>query len=226
MAGKVFHSTSVTEQGKPRALVDGTRVRLTFTEDGRLFAHAGCNQMQSPVSLDDGKLSVSELDMTAMGCPGPGRYAQDEWLSNFLSATPSWRMDGANLVVTGADAEIVLAPEVPAALEGGKWTVDTLVAGDTASSVPGGVVATLAFQDGRVEVSAGCNSGSAGYRVQGAEITFDQLVLTDKACGPDEMAVEKAVAEALRGQSKFTVDGQALALTNAAGDGVRLEKER
>ena len=55
--GKVFRSTSVTEQGKPRALVEGTNVELRFTDDGRLLASAGCNQMQGPVSLDDGKIA-------------------------------------------------------------------------------------------------------------------------------------------------------------------------
>ncbi|MFD9698928.1 META domain-containing protein [Lentzea sp. NPDC059081] len=224
VVGKVFHSTSVTEQGKPRALVEGTRVQLRFTDDGRLLANAGCNQMQGPVSLDDGKLAVSELGMTAMGCPDPALHTQDEWLSKFLSATPSWRMDGANLVVTGPDAEIVLAQEVPATLEGGKWTVDTLLTGNAASSVPGGVVATLAFQDGRAEVAAGCNSGSAGYRTAGQEITFEQLVLTDKACGPEEMAVEKAVTQTLQGTVKYTVDGKKLTLTTADGSGVGLAK--
>ncbi|MFD5824913.1 META domain-containing protein [Lentzea sp. NPDC060358] len=224
VVGKVFHSTSVTEQGKVRALVEGTRVRVEFTDDGRLIARAGCNQMQAPVSLGGGRLEVSELSTTAMGCPNPGLHEQDEWLSNFLSATPSWRMDGGNLVVTGTSAEIVLAQEVPAALEGGEWTVDTLLTGDTASSVPGGVVATLAFQDGGVRVLAGCNSGSARYRTEGQSITFEQLVLTDKACGPDEMAVEKAVTEALRGQVTYKVDGQALALTGSSGTGVRLKK--
>lgn len=222
--GGAFHSTSVTEQGKPRALVDGTRVELRFTDDGRLLARAGCNHIQGPVSLDDGKLAVSELGMTAMGCPDADLHTQDEWLSNFLSSTPSWRMDGGNLVVTGQDTEIVLARETPATLESGKWTVDTLITGDASSSVPGGVVATLAFQDGRVEVSAGCNAGSAQYRAEGQRLTFDRLVLTDKACGQDEMAVEKAVTDAVQGQVAFTVDGQTLRLVNASGTGIGLRK--
>ncbi len=224
VTGKVFHSTSVTEQGRPRAMVDGTRVELRFTDDGRLLARAGCNHMQSPVSLDGGELAVSELSMTAMGCPDADLHTQDEWLSRFLSATPSWRLDGTNLVVAGGDTEIVLAQEVPATLEGGKWTVDTLVSGDAASSVPGGVVATLAFQAGQVEVSAGCNSGSARYRAEGERLVFEQLVLTDMACGQDAMAVEKAVTDVLQGQSTYEVDGQTLALTSASGAGVRLRK--
>ncbi|SEP95552.1 Heat shock protein HslJ [Lentzea xinjiangensis] len=224
MVGKTFHSTSVTEQGAPRALVEGTSVELRFTDDGRLLARAGCNQMQGPVSLDGGKLAVTDLSVTAMGCPRPELHAQDDWLAGLLGAGPSWRVDGTTLVVTGSGAEIVLAREVPAALEGGAWTVDTLITGDAASSVPGGVVATLVFGPDRVEVSAGCNAGTAQYRKSGQTLTFERVVLTDKACGPDEMAVEKAVTDALSGQVEYEVDGQALRLTNASGAGVGLRK--
>jgi heat shock protein HslJ len=220
----VFVSSSVTEQGKPRALVEGSSIELHFTDDGRLIANAGCNMMQGPVSLGGGKLSVSDLSSTAMGCPSPDLHKQDDWLSKLLSATPSWRMDGANLVVTGSDAEIVLATEASAVLEGGTWTVDSLVTGDAVSSVPGAVSATLAFSDGKVNVFAGCNSGSASYEVGGQAITFASLLHTDKACGPDEMLVEKAVLAALNGQVTYKIDRQTLSLTNAKGEGVRLRK--
>ena len=224
LRGKVFVSTSVTEQGKPRALVDGTSVELRFTDDGRLIANAGCNMMQGPVSLDDGKLSVGDLSVTAMGCPKPELHTQDDWLSKLLSATPSWQLKDSNLVLTGSDAEIVLAPEAPARLEGGEWKVDTLVSADAASSVPGAVPATLTFAGGKVEVFTGCNTGSASYRVDGQTITFEQLVHTDKACGPDETMVEKAVLAALTGQVTYRIDRSSLSLTNTKGDGVQLKK--
>ncbi|WP_189257694.1 META domain-containing protein [Lentzea flava] len=224
LRGKVFVSTSVTEQGKPRALVEGTSIELNFTDDGRLIARAGCNMLQGPVSLDDGKLSVPDLSSTAMGCPNPDLHKQDEWLSKLLGSGPSWELDGGNLVITGSDAQIVLGTEAPAALEGGTWTVDSLVTGDAVSSVPGAVAATLAFMDGKVNVFTGCNSGSASYKVDGRAITFTSLLHTDKACGPDEMLVEKALLDALNGQVTYKIDRQTLALTNAKGDGVRLRK--
>lgn len=222
--GKVFTSTAVTEQGKPRALVDGTKVELTFTDDGRLLATAGCNQMQGPVALDDGKLQVSDLSMTNMGCPSPDLHTQDEWLSKLLGATPAWRMDGQNLVITGSGAEIVLAPEAPATLEGGTWQLESLVQADAVSSVPGRVPATLKFDNGKVSVFTGCNDGSASYRVDGQTITFDSLVYTDKACGPDETAAEKAVVAVLNGQVTYKIDRSSLTLTNTKGEGIQLKK--
>jgi heat shock protein HslJ len=224
LRGKVFVSTSVTEQGKPRALVEGTSIELNFTDDGRLIARAGCNMMQGPVSLGGGKLAVSDLSSTAMGCPNPDLHKQDEWLMKLLGATPTWQMDGANLVVTGSGTEIVLGTEAPAVLEGGTWTVDSLVTGDAVSSVPGAVAATLAFMDGKVNVFTGCNSGSASYKVDGQTITFESLLHTDKACGPDETLVEKALLAALNGQVTYKIDRQKLSLTNTKGDGVQLKK--
>jgi heat shock protein HslJ len=222
--GKVFTSTSVTEQGKPRALVEGTRVELRFTEDGRLLASAGCNQMQGPVSLDGGKLRVSDLSLTAMGCPSPDLHTQDEWLSKLLSATPAWKLDGGNLVITGSGAEIVLSPEAPATLEGGTWKLDSIVQADAVSSVPGRVPATLKFENGKVAVFTGCNDGSASYQVDGQSITFDSVAHTDKACGPDETAAEKAVIAALTGKVTYKINRSTLTLTNTKGEGVQLKK--
>lgn len=222
--GKVFKSTAVTEQGKPRALAEGTVIELHFTDDGRLIANAGCNIMQGPVTLDGGKVAVDDLSSTAMGCPGPDRHQQDEWLMKLLSAKPSWKLDGTNLVITAPDTEIVLSAEAPAKLEGGTWKLTSLVQADAVSSVPGGVPATLQFQDGKLTAFTGCNNASGSYEVDGQTITFASVSVTYKACGPDEMAAEKAVLGVLSGQVTYKIDRGSLTLTNAKGEGVQLRK--
>lgn len=225
LRGKVYVSSSVTEQGKPRALVEGTKVDLRFTDDDRLIANAGCNMMQGPVSLDGGKIAVADISMTAMGCPKPELHQQDEWLSKLLDAKPSWKLDGANLVITGQDTEIVLATEAPATLEGGTWTVDGLITGEAVSSLPGAVTATISFKDGNAEVQTGCNFMSATYEVDGQKITFGQGTREQKRCGPDEMAVEEAVVAALDKQEiTYKIDRNALTLTNPSGAGLKLKK--
>lgn len=108
----------------------------------------------------------------------------------------------------------------------GAWTVDGLVSGDDVSPVPAGVKATISFEDGRIHVRGGCNSGSAdGWEVDGRTITFGPLVSTLVLCGPDEMAVEHAVFTALgRGEVTYRIDGGAVTLTNAEGAGLRLRR--
>lgn len=230
LRGNVYVSTSVSEQGKPRALVEGTKVELRFTDDGRLLANAGCNQMQGPVQLGDGKLAVAEISTTAMGCPKPELHEQDDWLSKLLDARPSWRLDGANLVLTGSNAEIVLAREQPAALEGA-WTVDGLISKDAVSSLPEGVQATVSFKDGHVYTAAGCNSGSTDhsggerYEVDGRTITFGDLVTTMMMCSQDQMAVESVVLDTLGlGEVTYEIDRDTLTLKNADGVGLQLRK--
>ncbi|MCX2950601.1 META domain-containing protein [Lentzea sp. NEAU-D7] len=230
--GKTFTSTSVTEQGKPRPLVEGTKVELRFTADGRLLANAGCNQMQGPVKLDDGKLTVTDLSTTDMACPGEGLQEQDEWLSGLLGAKPSWRLDGQNLVLTGANTEMVLAPKPQAPLEGVTWTVDGIVTKDAVSSVPEGVTGTIAFKDGHIYVQGGCNSGSTDvtgadkYEVDGQRITFgSSLAMTLMLCSEDKMKVESAILDTLElGEVTFEIDGDTMTLMNANGVGLKLRK--
>ncbi|WP_394615567.1 META domain-containing protein [Lentzea sp. JNUCC 0626] len=225
LRGKVYVSSSVQEQGKPKTLVEGTKVELRFTDDDRLLASAGCNQMQGPVTLDGGKVSVAELGMTAMGCPKPELHEQDTWLSKLLEEKPSWKLDGTNLVLTGANAEIVLAVEQPATLEG-TWTVDGIVANDSVSSVPAGAKVTITFKDGTVAVDSGCNrNGNAvPYELSGQTIKATLGPQTLKSCGAvDE--VETAVNKAFEsGAVTYKINRSSLILDNASGAGVTLKK--
>lgn len=228
LRGKVYVSTSVTEQGKPRTMVEGTKVDLRFTDDDRLIANVGCNMMQGPVSLDGGKVTVAELSSTAMGCPKPELHQQDEWLSKLLDAKPSWKLDGANLVLTGGDTEIVLATEAPATLEGGTWIVDGIITNDTVSSVPGDARTTFVFKDGIIAVDNGCNykgGGGRSYQVDGQKITFETGPKTLIKCSPSVEIVEEAVDAALdKGEITYKIDRNTLTLTNPSGAGLKLEK--
>lgn len=225
LRGKVYVSSSVTEQGKPRTMVEGTRVELRFTDDDRLIATAGCNQMQSPVELGDGKLSVADLAMTAMACPTPELHQQDEWLSKLLGATPSWKLDGTNLVVTGANTEIVLAPEQPTTLEG-TWTVTGIVTNDAVSSGPADVKVTISFKGGNILIDTGCNMNGAEqpFELDGQKIKHKLGPTTLKSCGPvDE--VENAVRATFEnGEATYEIDRSTLSLTNASGAGLKLGK--
>jgi heat shock protein HslJ len=229
LRGREFVSSAVTEGGKPYQLADGTKVRLNFTADGRLLADAGCNSMGGPVSVDGGRISVSELAMTGMGCPGT-RMDQDGWLAKFLQGKPSWRFDGPALVVTGGSTEITLqdrrVTEPDLALVGQRWVVDTITDGEAASSVPAGAVASLTFAEGTVKVETGCNQGSGKYRISGNTISFDPIATTKKACQEDRMTLENAVLGVLTGQSTYEIKANRLTLKGSGGRGISLTAEK
>jgi heat shock protein HslJ len=191
-----FLSTSVTTDGAPIALVPGTRIQLSFS-DGALGASAGCNSIGGDYRIENGVLVFEGGSMTEMGCD-PERHAQDEWLVAFLASRPTVGLDGAELVLTSGGTVVALVdrevaePDLP--LTGTTWTVDTIITGETASSVPEGVVATFRFaDDGRFEVRTGCNTGSGTYDGTDGELRFTNVAVTEMACesGPGE--VEAAV---------------------------------
>ena len=227
--GRTFLSTSVTENGQPKALVDGTRITLNFFADGhRLGAQAGCNQMGGPASFQGGRLVVSDMATTEMGCDPP-RHAQDEWLARFLTSKPSWARGGATLTLDNGTVRIgledreVANPDRP--LRGTKWVVDTLVEGDAASSVPAGVEAYLTVEEGKsFRGNTGCNGmgGNSDVHEARSTITFSEVITTKMACDDDRMRVERAVLATLEGDVRYQVDADVLRLDGPGGHGLRL----
>jgi len=218
--GREFLSTSVTEDGAPMALVPGTQVRLAF-DDGSLGASAGCNSIGGDYRVENGVLVFEGGSMTEMGCD-PDRHAQDDWLVAFLSLRPSVVLDGADLLLTSGATAIALTdrevadPDLP--LTGTTWTVDTVITGDAASTVPDGAMATFIFaENGRVEVTTGCNTGTGSYEATETELRFTNVAVTEMACAGSAGALEAAVLPILGADVvEYTIDAGRLTLT--AGD--------
>ncbi|PPK63282.1 META domain-containing protein [Actinokineospora auranticolor] len=215
-----YAAESAKADNAPRPLVAGTALTLRFA-DGRLTANAGCNTIGGAVDLSGGTLQASDLSATEMACDVP-RHEQDQWLSGLLGAKPVWKLEGDRLTLTSADAEVVLTSVKPATLEGHKWTVDTLVAGESVSSTPDVTQASLTFDGGKVAIETGCNSGSAAYTVNGNVLKFEPPLLTKMACAEGPSAVESAVVAALTDKTEFTIDESTLSLTSG-GEGLHLK---
>lgn len=162
LRGRTFLSTAVTENGQAKPLVPGTRIRLSFGEEGRrIGANAGCNHMGGEARVENGRLVAREMAMTAMGCDG-GRNEQDDWLAKFLTGAPTITSSGSELVLANNTTEIrlldrtVADPDRP--LTGTRWIVESIVDRDTASSILQGAVAQLLVNgDGTFTGNTGCN---------------------------------------------------------------------
>jgi len=227
--GRTFLSTAVTENGQPKPLVAGTRITLNFVADGhRLGAQAGCNQMGGPASFQGGRLVVNDMATTEMGCDPP-RHAQDEWLAGFLTSRPQWSLDGPTLTLDNGTARVVLDdrevanPDRP--LRGTKWVVDTIIEGESASSVPAGAEAYMVFgDDNHFSGNAGCNGmgGDSVIHEDTSTITFSGVLTTKMACQEDRMRLERAVLATLDGDVAYQVDAEVLRLDGPDGHGLRL----
>ncbi len=221
LTGRTFLSTGVADDGAPRDLVDGSRVRLTF-EGGRLSAQAGCNTMFGGYEIDGDVLVVEGLGMTEMGCPGD-LAEQDAWLSDVLTGRPSIAVDGDELTLTSGTTVVTLTDRVVAdpdrPLVGSVWRVDSLISGDAVSSTPGDAQASLVFgDDGTVQVRGGCNTGSASYTAGEGTVTIGPVRMTRMACDDERGELETAVLRVLdAGELQVKIEAGRLTLTGDGG---------
>jgi heat shock protein HslJ len=229
LRGRSFLSESVTEDGAARPLVRGTRIRLQFGEDGRITASAGCNTLGGEVEISADRIDVGELSMTEMGCD-PARHEQDEWLADLLASDPRYALDGDRLVLRDDGTTIhlldrrVADPDRP--LAGTVWRLDGIIDGDSVSSVPVDVEATLRFTDRQVAIDVrGCSNGAADVDVGATEITVGQVTMHEGQCDTDEAAVEEAIVAALDGTVSYDVEATGLTLTNRSGRGLTLRAQ-
>jgi heat shock protein HslJ len=226
VAGREFVSTSVTVDEVPEPLVEGTQIRLSFSDDAMLSAHAGCNRFGALYRIDGGVLVISGGAVTEMGCDPP-LQDQDEWLFALLGAQPAVELVGDELTLTEGGTVISLLdrevadPDLP--LVGPVWTVTALVTGDAVSSPPEDVVATMVFtDDGLVMVNTGCNSGSGSVEIRASTIVFGAIAMTQMACQGGPALMERAMTQVLAADVvAYTIDASVLELS-IGGSGMLL----
>jgi heat shock protein HslJ len=220
-----FVSNSVTEDGQPKPLVGGEPIRLRF-DAGRLDAVAGCNHLGGPVDTGGGQLTITELSSTSMACDQL-RMEQDAWLGRFLQARPTWRLDGDRLTLRSGKTELRFVDARKAdpdrALRDTRWSVESLLAGESVSSAPAGTTAHLTFSAGDQVVGfTGCNSLRGPVTVRGDRIRFGELAVTRKACRDEVNQLEAAVVAVLGAEVTFRIEGDLLTLTTPDGRGLQL----
>lgn len=231
LAGRIFLSQSVKVDGQPHELVEGTRIMLRFSEDGQLTANAGCNTLGADVSTDGGRLTVSGIGGTEMGCD-PALHTQDTWLATFLSDGPLWSYADGRLALTGDNTAIVLLERELAdpdrTLAGTRWLVDTLVTGETASSLPVGAdgSAWLLIEGDTYTAYTGCRDVSGTVDIAADTLTFGDVVQTDPACPPHLAEVDELMLRVLSGEGVgYVVEGTRLRLDHPDGVGLGLHAD-
>jgi heat shock protein HslJ len=225
-ADRTFLSTSVSQGGKDRPLVAGTRITLQFQRAGGLSAQAGCNHLGGSGRLDGDVLVLGDLAMTEMACDAD-RMAQDSWLAEFLTAGPTWSLTGDDLVLRRGDVQIrftdreAVDPDRP--LVGTRWVVDTIITGDAASSVPSGVEAYLYFDSAtHYRGSTGCAGVGGTVQLRGEKILFPAVSPAPRSCTDEKAALDHAVTATLFGAVTYRMEGPHLTLTGPSGNGLRL----
>ncbi|MEV7613304.1 META domain-containing protein [Streptomyces sp. NPDC089799] len=188
----------------------------------------GCNGGVAELSAeDDGRaVTVKQGPRTMTACPD---LAFENAFADLFKGRLAVARTGDALTLTAPSGDRISlgsAPRPPApTLTGTRWSVDSLITGETVSSVPAGAEGraelTIAA-DGAVTGSLGCNRFSSKAVVDGREITFGPVAATRMACTGPAGEVERAFSALLRrGPLRYAVQDDALTLTAADGTGLR-----
>ena len=196
----------------------GARVDIRF-DDGELRGTSGCNQYGGSYEAGgDGTISFGAMMMTEMACDEP-RMALESAYIEALGAVTGFQVTDNGLLLTGGTVALTYTEEVPMdalPLEGTAWTLDTIASGtDAVSSVLNGTTSTLSLADGQAGGSAGCNTFSGAYELDGTSLTFGPLASTLMACAEEVMAQEATIFEALGSVASWSVEENRLSLLDA-----------
>ena len=156
--------SSGSANGGEVPVVDDHPITMTL-EGSEIGGTAACNHYGGRLTVTGGRLEITELSMTAMGCEAPVQASESAYVAA-LDAVDSIAGDGDQLVLSGPGVELRFDPlpaPPTAELVDTEWVLDTLFVGDVASS-PFGDPATLQLSsDGSFIGSTGCRSFSGNW---------------------------------------------------------------
>ncbi len=204
------------------ALVEGYPITLSF-EAGQLGGTASCNSYGGSYRLDGNQLVLGEeISSTAMACePAEAMTAESLYLAALFDVT-GVDLVGDELVLSGPASELVFTrqAEVPVAeLIGQPWVLDTLIQGETASSVAGEPATLLLNADGTLVGSTGCRTLSGEYTLSGASVLFTTFS-ADGECPPELVDQDNLVVTVLGDGFTVEIEGDLLTLTAAGSEGL------
>ncbi|MFJ8776964.1 META domain-containing protein [Streptomyces microflavus] len=223
VTGVAWSVDSLTVGGKKTEAPAGSR--LEIDPKGRAKAGFGCNHISADARVEGDRITFGKPVSTQMACDETTEKAEKAALAA-MDGEVTAKLSGEKLTLTteGGDT-IALSEEKPAGLAGTRWAVNTLLSGETATSVPADLpkerVPHLTFgKDGTVHGNSGCNSFHGKAAVKGSTIDFGPPAGTRKMCPEAEMEVERAVLAALDGPATYTIKGSTLTVTSKDGKGI------
>ncbi|MBJ7452578.1 MAG: META domain-containing protein [Blastococcus sp.] len=210
---------SGTALGADLPFPPGATATLTLS-GGEANGTAFCNRFFASYELDGSSFSFGDIGSTEMGCEPEVMAAESTYLAA-LDAVDTAVLDGTDLLLTGAGVELRFGP-VPVVpdspLEGTRWVLDTLVDGETASSVLGEARLDLA-PDGTLTASTGCRSIGGTWRTDGDSLVLD-AAYDSFGCVPPADRQDEHVLGVFAAGPVAAVDGDRLTLTAEDGRGL------
>jgi heat shock protein HslJ len=215
-----FTSNGVTDGGRDKALVDGTKIVVRFHDRGEVSVDAGCNELTVRGHLDGDRIVADNVAATAKGC-APELLAQDAWIQHFFADGPTWALAGTDLTLKTRTAEVRLFDNADRPLEGTRWVVVSRTSGGTTTIVPGGVAYMIFIKNGVVGEN-GCSGLAATTNVHDGQIDLEPIHRSDLPCDGPVKELDAAMTATLTGTIQYRITGVDLTLVGPNGHSLAL----
>ena len=164
--------------------------------------------------------------MTEMGCAAD-LMALDTTIATLLDANPTVTLADATLTVASTTTTLTLVDletvEPTAPFAGTTWTLDTIITGDVASSIPQGLTKpiTLVFgADGRYTIVTGCNGLGGEFTRDGTKVTIKPGPTTLIGCPAPLDTLETTIGGVFSNHVIATIERQRLTVMAKSGNGL------
>jgi heat shock protein HslJ len=214
---------SISSGAATSGVVPGSEPTLEFGDIGATVSGStGCNLYSAAVTIGGGTISFSDLTVTERGCTEEAIMEQEAAFLAILIGADVFRLADDILEITGPAGAVSLvepAVVVDVPLSGTPWELETLIEGDTASSVLFTTFPTLTVdvEQGSMRGTTGCNDYGGMVAVQGNELVVSDLAWTEIGCDRDVMRQEGFMLEVLQGARLFEIQGDRLTILGPAG---------
>jgi len=209
---------SGTFDGEPVPTVASHPITITL-DQGSVGGTAACNGYGGTYVLSGDEIAFTEFASTQMACsPNQVMVSEQKYLTALFNVETAVVEDG-QLILRGSHSELVyneLAPVPTADLQNSVWVLDSLVQGETVSTVSGDRATLELFSDGSFIGSTGCRTLTGDYILSGAEVVFTSFTAHGE-CSPELSQQDSQVISALEGGFRVEIDGDTMT-TWVAGD--------
>ncbi|CAL9475082.1 META domain-containing protein [Streptomyces sp. enrichment culture] len=234
LTGTHWTLDALTVEGARKTAPAPRRAYVEFKPDGTATGNAGCNGFTAKAAISGDTVTVGEVTRTEMACDKAVQDFEDAFLTAFTGklqaklgdrdVAPASDVGTARLTLTTSGGDtLALSERPPAPLKGTKWSVETLLDGQTASSLPAGVKnrphLTIAA-DGSATGNLGCNNFTATVKDDGDKLTFDALAVTRRMCTTLQNGLEQKLYGTLgSGPVTYRIEDGRLTVTAQDGSG-------
>jgi heat shock protein HslJ len=206
--------------------VAGHPITLSFTEDS-VGGTAACNGYGGSYTISGNEITFSEISGTEMACSPEDIMTSERMYLQAFSRVQAFSMDDDTLTMSGQGVELVFValPPVPTAeLTGTVWVLNSLVQGESVSSVMGERATLELFTDGSMLGSTGCRSLNGRYTVTGAEVILNELS-AEGDCPPELADQDDIVVTVLGDGFRTAIESDTLTLSSVGNEGLIYKSE-